>query len=82
MGRRHIGAQGDTDELPPLGGLGRRAAGRDRRGARPGSVLVDQRASPAAGAARVAGADLPSPPPRPRSGRPEAVEVDPFHRAA
>src|SRR6266540_2616331 len=60
------GAQGDTDELPSLRGVGRRAAGRDRRGARPGSVLVDQRASPAAGAARVAGADLPSPPPRSR----------------
>ena len=47
-----------------------------RRGARPGSVLVDQRAPPAAGAARPAGAELSPSPADPRRRRQEAVQID------
>ena len=38
LGRCRAGAQGDADQLPSVGGRRRRAAGRDRRGARPGSL--------------------------------------------
>ena len=40
LGRRHPGAQGDADQLSPLGRGRRRVAGRHRRGARPGPVLA------------------------------------------
>ena len=66
VGRRHPGAQGDADQLSPLGRDRRRLAGRDGGGAGTGPVLVDQRAPAAAGAARPAAAGLPAPPPRPR----------------
>ncbi len=60
-------ARKETPTSYHLVGRGRRrAAGRDPRGARAGSVLVDQRPPAAAGAARPAGADLPPPPPDPR----------------
>ena len=62
LGRRHPGAQGDADQLSSLGGDRRRPAGRHRRGAGRGPVLVDQRASAAAGAARPAAAGLPASP--------------------
>ena len=42
LGRRRAGAQGDADQLSPLGRGRRRAAGRDPRGARAGSVLGDR----------------------------------------
>ena len=63
LGRRHSRAPGDADQLSPFGGDRRCPAGRDRGGARPGPVLVDQRASAAASAARPAAAGLPPPPP-------------------
>ena len=44
LGRRHRRPQGDADQLSPVGRHRRRAAGRDPCGARPGPVLVDQRA--------------------------------------
>ena len=51
LGRRHPGAQGDADQLPSLGGDRRRPAGRDRRRAGAGPVLVDRRPSAAAATA-------------------------------
>ena len=62
LGRRHPRAQGDADQLPSLRRDRRRPAGRHRRGAGAGPVLVDQRASVAAGIARTAAAGLPAPP--------------------
>ena len=44
LGRRHPGAQGDADELSFVRRDRRRLAGRHRRGAGQGPVLVDQRA--------------------------------------
>ena len=48
VGRRRSGAQGVADQLSSRRGRRRRLAGRDRRGARTGLVLVDQHPSPAA----------------------------------
>ena len=76
LGRRHPRAQGDADQLSPLGGGRRRLAGRHRGGARHRPVLVDQRAPAAAAAARPAAAGLAAPPPRARRRRAEAVEID------
>ena len=76
VGRRHPGAQGDADQLSPLGGDRRRLAGRDGGGAGPGSVLVDQRPSAAAAAARSAAAGLPASPPHPRWRWAKTVEID------
>ena len=57
-------ARKDTPTSYHLAVVARRCpAGRDPRRARAGSVLGDQRPSAPAGAARPAGADLPSPPP-------------------
>ncbi len=82
LGRRRSGAQGNADQLSPLGGGRRRAAGRDGCSARPGPVLVDERASAAARPARFAGADLPAPPAGARCGRTKTVEVERCHRPA
>ena len=57
LGRRHPGAQGDADQLSSFGRDRRRPAGRHRRGAGAGPVLVDQRAPPAAATC----SDLPQP---------------------
>ena len=80
LGRRHPRAQGDADQLSPVGRDRRRPAGRHRRGAGAGPVLVDQRAPAAAASARSAAAGLPAPPPGPRRRRAEAVEIDQGHR--
>ena len=74
LGRCRARAQGDADELSSLGRGGRCAARRDPCGARAGPVLVDQRASPAAGASGSAGAALSPPPADPRRRRQEAFE--------
>ncbi len=58
------------------GGNRRRLARRERSGARPGSVLVDQRPSAVATAARLAAAGLPAPPPHPRWFGAKTLEVD------
>ena len=69
LGRRRAGAQGNADQLSSLGRRRRRAPGRDPCGARAGPVLVDQRPSAAADAARPAGAGLSPSPPDPRRRR-------------
>ena len=76
LGRCRAGAQGNADQLSPLGCGRRRAPGRDPCGARAGPVLRDRRPPPAAIAARPAGAGLS--PPSPASGcrRTETLEID------
>ncbi len=54
VGRRHPRAQGNADQLSPLGGGRRRLARGDRGGAGSGPVLVDQRPPAVAAAARPA----------------------------
>src|SRR6266576_4277199 len=82
VGRRHSRAQGNANQLSPLGG-GRRCLARgDRGGAGSGPVLVDQRPPAIAAAAWPAAADLPPPPPHPRCCGTETLEVDRGHRLA
>ena len=62
LGRRHPGAQGDADELSSVRRDRRRPAGRYRRGAGQGPVLVDQRASAVAATAWYPATGLPASP--------------------
>ena len=57
-GRRHPGAQGDADELSSVRRDRRRPAGRHRRGAGQGPVLVDERAPAVAAIARYSATGL------------------------
>ena len=66
-----LAPQGNADQLSPRRRDRRRLARRHRRGARAGFILVDQHSSAVAGAARAAGADLPSP--QAHSRRPTAT---------
>ena len=82
LGRRHPGRKETPTSYHLSVVVDDARQGMTARGARPGPVLVDQRASPVAGAARFAGADLSPPSAHSRCRGTKALEVDPRDRVA